>query len=358
MPLVRILHSGQHFGPYLLQQSLAEGPLVTTWLARLREDPTAARLVLKTIPLASIEDPDIEETFFEETACARRLEHPSVARLVAAGREAGFLFVAYEWVDGHPLSSLLASSSSEPLPGDVALRLALAMCDAVAAVHGARLVHRAIDPSNLRLSPHGSVCLLDLGMGSLMTQSSATTSRHMVGKFSYLSPEQLWSRPVNFQSDVFSLGLVCYELLVGQHPFRGQHERESIANILAPRPAPSPAHLGVRLGPALEAWLLRAVAKPVEERFASAEELRQGLLGALADTNALASAEELQAVIARRLGRETQPPEEVQIVPTPPSLSLPVDGVGTRSGSSRLLPALGLLVLALGAVVGGWLARR
>lgn len=350
MPLLRSLHTGQRIGPYELVQNLFEGPLATTWRARPIEGALTQRVALKTIPLAAIEDPEMEDAFLEETARARSVVHPGVARLLETGRETGFLFASFAWIEGQSLGSLLRAVPSASLPRDVALHLILQLADAVAAIHAAGLTHRAINPNNAFVSSDGVLHLLDLGVSTALAKSSSsTTFRHMVGKFSYLSPEQLWSRPITPRSDVFSLGLLSYELLVGHHPFRGQHERETTANILSPSPAPPPSQFNVSLPASLETLLLKALAKDPADRFQDASALHRALLEALTDRLAIASVEEVKAFFLPCL------------LPPDPSLSEPIHEPGPSPASPRpLLPPtkklpLPLLVLAcvgLVAVVG------
>ena len=333
MPLLRPLHPGQSLAGYELGECLAEGAIVSTWSAT--EVSSGTRVALKTIPLASLDDADSEDVLLEHAALAKAVQGPGVARLLAFGRDAGTVFLAYEWVDGVELAALLKLTEERGLlPRGIALRIVADFCGTLSTIHQAGLIHQAISPGNAIISADGQLKLLGLGVGVLHRASSATTFRHMVGKFSYLSPEQLWSRPVEASSDLFSLGMIFFEMLAGHHPFRGRNDRETTAKILSPAEAQIPDSLRPSLPSGVEACLLRALRKAPAERFASAEEMRIALLGALGDAYSLASSADVL-----ELCRSWCPPE------VPPSLPAPVDKLAlppaAPSGNpTQELPAL------------------
>lgn len=334
MPLLRPLHPGQHIAGYELGDCLAEGALVSTWKAT--ENSTGVRVALKTIPLASLDDPDTEDALLEEATLAKNFRDPGVVPLLAFGRDAGVLFVAYGWVDGVELDGLLQQTAERgPLPREIALRLLVDFCSTLAAIHGAGLVHQAVAPGNMMIGADGHLKLLGLGVGVLNRSSSATTFRHMVGKFSYLSPEQLWSRPVDRASDVFSAGLIAFELLTGKHPFRGRNDRETTAKILAPTEAQPAAEL-VALPPAIDACILRALRKNPPDRFPSAAGMQAALLDALQHTQALASSADVAELCRSWI--------QVEMTPAaPPSGALPPPSSAAFSGAAtQELPALRL----------------
>lgn len=359
MPLIRPLQPGQSIGGYELIRTLFEGALATTWQARGAEGQVA----LKTIPVVALDDPDMEDVFLEETERARSVAHPNVARLLGSSLDKGYLCAASEWVDGSSLAALLKASGSEKLPADVALRVVFELCDAVAAVHAIPgLLHRSVSPGNVMVSPQGAVKLIDVGVSAVLSKSSSsTTFRHMVGKFSYLSPEQLWSRPIDARSDVFSLGLVCCELLTGAHPFRGRHDRETTSSILSQAPATVPPGA---MPAALEAWVLRALAKDPSARFADAIVMRDELAQA-AGVLPLASPAALAAWLASsgavppaaptRLS--SRPPPQAPTAPAPrPSADETVQMALAPPPPSRA-PLLAVVVVVL-VVVCVWGALR
>ncbi|MCU0657715.1 MAG: serine/threonine protein kinase [Polyangiaceae bacterium] len=361
MPLLKPLLPGQRVASFELIECLEEGAIASTWRASHTQRP--GRFLLHTIPLAALDDPDTEDHLLEQAQQAMTIQSSGVARVLDTGREAGVIFVAHEWIDGGELDGWLRQVPERGLlPRNVTLRLFQQLVDALAELHRAGAVHQAIAPENIRITHEGQAVVLGLGVGLLRRSSSATTFRHMVGKFSYLSPEHLWSRPVEQPSDVFSLGMIVFEMLTGQHPFRGRNDRDTTARILAPEEAPLLSSLGGGFPEGLDACFARMLAKDPTSRFPSAVALQEALRPVLQQTP-LASAADVVELLPVWGGMKPLPgPTPSSQLPETPSA--PLSGLATQQ-----LPALPVsppswprwvlaAALLVSLVVAGLLALR
>lgn len=313
--LGRTLQPGQRLAGYQLIRSLSDAnDAATTWLAFT---PREGRLVaLKTVGVNALDDPELESLFLSETRRAAQVHHPRVAETLSSGLEDGFLYVAMQWVDGVPLRSLLRAAAAEGgMPLAIAVKLGLELCEGMAAVHAAgpsieddgALVHGALSPQSVFVTLDGHVSIIDLGVGRVLGRTSgATTFRHMLGKFSYLSPEQLWSRPVDVRTDTFAIGLLLYEMATAKHPFQGPSERQTTTRILSPERAATPSEAVAGFPSELERVLMRAIEKPLEQRFADAAELGAALAQAVSSDAREVAPTAVVDLLQRLLPREIE----------------------------------------------------
>jgi serine/threonine protein kinase len=238
-------------------------------------DRTVAIKILAE-PLAR--DPTFLERFRREAQAAAGLSHPGVVSVFDTGSDDGIHYIVMELLEGRTLQEITRAGGSV-LP-DRAVEIAEAVCAALGAAHGQGLVHRDIKPANIMIAPDGSVKVMDFGIARAVTSNTLTQTAMTLGTATYFSPEQARGEPVDARSDLYSLGVVLYEMLIGRPPFEAesplavayQHVRE------APRP---PSSLNADVSPALEAVVMRAMAKNPAARYQTAEEMRQGLQRAL-----------------------------------------------------------------------------
>jgi serine/threonine-protein kinase len=288
MLLGRTLQPGQTLAKHELLLSLSTGSgVATTWLARPAGKPDGGLVIIKTVPANALDDPELEQLLLDELERAAQVHHPVIAETLAWGLEDGFLYVVAEWVEGIPIGMLMRAAVAEKgLPLSVAIHLVLKACEGLSAVHGLRdaqglpvtFVHCAVSPQNVMVTFDGRVKIVDLGVGGVLGRTSgATTFRHMLGKFSYLSPEQLWSKPIDCRTDTFALGLLLYELTTCHHPFQGATERETTSRILSPEPAVLPSSVVPAYPPELEQVVMKALEKKLELRYPSAYDLRHDI---------------------------------------------------------------------------------
>jgi serine/threonine-protein kinase len=218
----------------------------------------------------------------DELKLARRITHPNVLRTHDFGELDGVAFVSMEYVRGVTLRTLL-DGAEEPLPFRAALRLARQIAAGLAAAHELGVVHRDIKPENVILDAAGNAKLMDFGIarplpgaGRGTAESAYTRAGEVVGTPRYIAPERLRSEPADARSDVYSLGIVLYEVFAGRPPFPGGSIADIVAQHLDQEPPP-PRALRPELPEELEAILLRSLAKAPAERYADAGALGKAL---------------------------------------------------------------------------------
>jgi len=220
------------------------------------DDLTLAQPVaLKLLPEAVTNDPASLERFRNEVRIARRISHPNVCRIYDIGEADGLTFLSMEYVDGEDLASLLRRIGR--LPGDKALEIARKLCAGLAAAHDKGVLHRDLKPANIMLNSQGEVMIMDFGLAELADLITEDQVRH--GTPAYMAPEQLSGKEVSTKSDIYSLGLVLYEIFTGKRAFQA----ETLAEIVRTRtetPTPaSPSSLVRDLDPGVERVILRCL---------------------------------------------------------------------------------------------------
>lgn len=249
---------------YETLRRLADGEISTVWLARDRA--TAREVVLKV--LRQVPDNGAErifDRFLQEYELIARLRHPNVVRIHDLGVADDHAYIAMEYCGGGSLKRRIAAGIA---PGD-AYRLMRDMAGALGALHAAGILHRDLKPTNVLFRDDGSVALIDFGLAKQAAlRAEFTGAGTIFGTPYYVSPEQGHGEPVDERGDLYSLGVVFYEMLTGQKPYTGE---TALAVIIAHRQAPIP-----RLPAALASWqplVDRLLAKGRAERFQSVAEL-------------------------------------------------------------------------------------
>jgi serine/threonine-protein kinase len=285
----------------------------------LAEDPQIERkLAIKTVRLAG-RPQEIEERkrrLLREARAAGRLLHPNVVTLFDAGEADGVLFLAFEFVEGTDLAGRL--ENGPPLSLRDVLRIIRQVADALEFAHRQGIVHRDIKPSNILIDHQKRVKVADFGIAKVTGQSTElTVAGSVMGSPQYLSPEQIRGEELDGRSDVFSLGVVLYELLSKKRPFDGDTITTLVYQILHKEPPPISE---LRAVPErLEQLLRRMLAKSRDERFASAAEVATEVMACereLSDETLSAPASDLPMQATRALPRRTGDP--VSVAPTTP----------------------------------------
>jgi len=293
------LCAGSRIGPYALERLLGEGGMGQVWLAQ-RADGLYQRQVALKLLRPGYADAALRQRFTREREILARLEHPHLARLLDAGIASdGRPYLALAYVEGEPLTDYCQRLH---LPVSARLRLFLQVCEVVSHAHANLIVHRDLKPSNILVNAAGDVRLLDFGIAKLLdTEADPAADAHprteaRAFTLHYAAPEQVRGEPITTLTDVYSLGVVLYELLTDQKPYHlrrssdAEWERAILA-VEAPRPSAAVARaaqqgqrdpaearrLARRLSGDLDNILLKALQKPLPQRYSSAEALAQDL---------------------------------------------------------------------------------
>ncbi len=336
-------------GRYELLEELGRGAMGVVYRA---QDPVIGRPVaVKTLRLSEegtgITRPELIARFQTEARAAGLLTHPNIVTIYDAGEEEGLFYITMELVEGRSLQALLDAGQSFPTPRT--LRLMEQVCSALEFAHQRNIVHRDIKPANLMLTEDDTVKITDFGTAKILQFGTAQTA-HVIGTPSYMSPEQIKGKPVDGRSDIFSLGVILYELVTGEKPFPGQNITTVIYKIVNEEPIP-PRELDSSVHPGLSYVITRALAKLPEERYQSCREL----LDALRNYRDLgASPAVTQALPAR--GTAAAAAGSARVSPAAPQASVaprePVSDVLTEPESPKNNLWLALVLLAIIAVAG------
>jgi serine/threonine-protein kinase len=262
-------------GRYELVERVARGNQGLLYRGR---DTLLDREVAVKILLAGFQDdPDARNRFFQEAKAAARLQHPNIVTTFALGEDDDTPYIVMEFLHGRTLADRLAEGT--PVPLTDGLHIAIEACAGLAYAHQHGVLHRAINPGNVWLCNDLTVKLLDCGIATAI--ASATTVSASLNRTGYLAPEQIASGDFDARSDMFSLGVVLYELFTGRRPFEARSPTAMMLEIVNGEPAPIGP--GTNLPPALIGIVMRALAKRPEERFNAIAEFGQALRTVRAD---------------------------------------------------------------------------
>jgi eukaryotic-like serine/threonine-protein kinase len=275
---------GRTLSHYRVLSRLASGGMGEVYLA---EDTTLHRKVaLKVLPPEMAAEPERLERFAREAMLVGSLNHPNIVTVHAIEEAEGLHFLVMELVEGKTLADVLPDGGFDT---GAFFDLAIPLAEALAAAHERGITHRDLKPGNIMVTAEGRVKIVDFGLAKLREQARAgeetalvsqtlTEEGRILGTFPYMSPEQVKGRPVDPRSDIFSVGVVLYEMATGKRPFAGETAADLVSSILRDEPPPVPTvreemprHLGRIIS--------RCLAKDPEERYQSAKDLRNELLG-------------------------------------------------------------------------------
>jgi serine/threonine-protein kinase len=220
-------------------------------------------------------DPLLFDRFKREDAIGQRLDHPRIMK-VFADEDRSRLYMVMEWLDGRKLRTVL--TQEKKLPPERAIRIALGICEALEYIHGQGVVHRDLKPENILLDADDQVKLIDFGIANSagarrLTYANFTRS---MGTPDYVSPEQVKSHRGDARSDLYSLGIILYEMLTGEVPFQDPHPLVALNSRLVNHPVP-PRELDPQISPQLQEIIYRALERNPTNRYASARDFAHHL---------------------------------------------------------------------------------
>ncbi len=274
-------------GRYRLDAQVGAGGMSTVYRAfdTVLERPVAIKLMHREIASHS----DQLERFRREARAVAQLNHPNVVGVIDAGEDAGMPYIVLEFVEGETLKDRIRRHGRLPISEAVAYAIEIAR--ALGAAHARRIVHRDVKPQNVLIDEEGTAKVTDFGIARSLTEEGLTADGRVLGTTDYVSPEQALGHPVGPQSDLYALGVVLFEMLVGDVPFHGEnqvavamkHVREELPDVQRRRPEVSSA---------LAAVVDRATAKDLGRRYRTVDDL-------------IADLEELLAIETARAGQAT-----------------------------------------------------
>lgn len=270
---------GQEFSHYRILGKLGVGGMGVVYDAEDKQ--LARRVALKFLPEELAGDGDATRRLKREAQTIALLNHPHICTVYEVGEDDGRAFIAMERLDGTNLKTLMARkklSTAEML--DIAIQIALAL----EAAHEQGVIHRDIKPGNVFISNNGQVKLLDFGLARRVPRhdseaqglEGSTIPGRPIGTASYMAPERILQMPLDRRCDLFSLGVVMYEMATGRLPFAGASAAETVTNILEKEPSP-PTTLSPDRPGRLDRIVMKLVAKRADERYESAASLRADL---------------------------------------------------------------------------------
>ena len=340
---------------YVIKRKLGSGGMADVYLAEDQE--LGRRVALKLLDERHASDEQFVERFRREAQSAAGLNHPNIVSIFDRGRAEGTYYIAMEYLDGRTLKELLVRNGPTPIP--IAIDYARQILGALSFAHRNGIIHRDIKPHNIIVGSDGRLKVTDFGIAR-SGASQMTEAGSIVGTAQYLSPEQARGAPVDPRSDLYSLGIVLYEMLTGKVPFSGDTPVEIAMKHLSQVPEP-PSKLRPELPHDLDAVIMRALAKDPDQRYASAEEMDADLARVARGVAVSRETEDAMTQVLSGAGINAAQtmvsrPRAGAAPPAPPAYRTPTpyyDYEETPRGRS-IWPWLLALGLIIGGAIGGW----
>jgi eukaryotic-like serine/threonine-protein kinase len=277
----------QKIGRYEVIGELGKGAMGLVYKAL---DPTIGRTVaLKTMrtDVHGMESEEMLKRFQNEARAAGVLNHPNIITVYDAGEIDGLFFIAMELMEGVTLHSILVQQHT--LPAEKVIEISRQVLPGLDYAHAHGVIHRDVKPANIMIAPDGTAKIMDFGIAK--AGGGMTSAGQVLGTPNYMAPEQVKGRPLDGRSDLFSYGVILYEMVTGEKPFTGQNVTTIIYKIIHEEPIP-PRELDVTIHPGLSAVIQRSLAKNPDERYQRGAELVRDLenyksLGGLGDTTSV-----------------------------------------------------------------------
>jgi serine/threonine protein kinase/ligand-binding sensor domain-containing protein len=275
---------GHNLGPYRVLEQVGRGGMATVYKAY---QPAMDRYVaVKVLPAHFMQDPTFVERFEREARTIARLEHPHILPVHDYGKTSdGTTYIVMRYIEAGTLSDLLRRGS---LSLNKVIDLFSQIGDALAYAHEQGVIHRDMKPSNVLVDPRGQAFLTDFGLARMVEGDSNLTGSMVVGTPTYMAPEQGQGRPADIRSDIYSLGIILYEMVTGRPPFEAETPMAVMIKHMT-EPLPLPSQLNPELLPAVERVILKALAKEPDARYQAVADMTKALQEAVTEPPTLLS---------------------------------------------------------------------
>jgi tetratricopeptide (TPR) repeat protein/tRNA A-37 threonylcarbamoyl transferase component Bud32 len=260
-----------HVSHYTIESTLGQGGMGVVYLAT--DNLLHRKVALKFLPPELSHDVEARRRFLNEGRAAASLNHPNAAQLYEVGAEGDDIFLAMEYVPGVTLRELVQGG---PLPWTEVVTMSLEILDALREAHSHGIIHRDIKGANIKRTPEGRVKVMDFGLAKVTDGSTVTQSDAILGTAAYMSPQQVVGQEVDERTDLFSLGVVLYELLTGRLPFVGD-QPVAVAHAILHEDPITIRELAPEVPADLEHIIFKAMMRSVQERYQSAAEMAEDL---------------------------------------------------------------------------------
>ncbi len=267
------------YGRYEIIQEIGKGSMGIVYKAH---DPQIDRIVaLKVLRRDRLTSRAFIDRFLKEARAVGRLSHPNIVTIYDIGQDHGTIYIAMEYLEGQPLSNLIKKGA---LSLNQVINIGVQVADALDYAHKKGIIHRDIKPSNIIVNGPGNVKLTDFGIAHIEDPDlpSQTQAGEILGTPAYMSPEQVLGRPVSGKADIFSLGIVLYEMLTGKRPFRGDNLSAIFNSITSSDPVP-PEKINPLIPNSLSKVILKCLQKDPKRRFETAKDLKLALVSVKID---------------------------------------------------------------------------
>lgn len=265
-----MVQAEHRIGRYVIQRRVGRGGMGTLYLA---QDPVLDRLVALKLFLGDLELPDARERFVREARSAAALNHPNIVTIYDYGEYSSQPYIVMEFIQGETLADLIRRKA--PLSTATKLRWITELCAGVGYAHSGGIIHRDIKPANLMVDAYGRLKVLDFGIAR-MRGTLASSGTALIGTPGYMAPEQIRGGAIDHRSDLFSIGVVCYELMSYVEAFSGETMHVITHRILEEDPV-ALAQICPGVDPALDRVVWKALQKDASARYQDAEALREAL---------------------------------------------------------------------------------
>jgi len=311
------LKQGSKLGNYELVLRIGRGGMAAVWVAReCAAQAKDDRLVAVKVMLTELADEsEFIKMFLDEVRLVRSIRHPHVVDVYEVGEHEGMMWMAMEWVEGESLHAVIAEAGKRrAIPPELAVRI---IADAASGLHAAHelrdidgslrgVVHRDISPHNILIGTNGIVKLVDFGVAKAVGRVSETTrAGQLKGKFGYMSPEQALGRGVDRRSDIFSLGIVLFELTTSRRLFRGENDIETLRLVISGA-IPRPTLIDPKYPLELERIVLKALERDVSARYQTSADFEHDLRAYLKSERLIVPQSGVAAILKRVLGERIE----------------------------------------------------